>query len=1124
MRSLDFPATPGPRFFRAVSRPYAGNDPDAEDFDGDGLSTRDEILIFGTDPLVRDSDGNGVADGGGDSDLDGLPDSVEIRAGLDAHDSADAGGDLDRDGITNLAEYQAGTDPANPDTDHDGLGDAWESLHGDPVVFSDSAADTDLDGLTSLTECLLGTSPDLADTDGNGISDADEDADLDGVSNLQEQAAGTSPTDYYGGKSVSVTLVSGDYQAISPGETTAPVTVKVARAGAAGAALANAPVFVAPTCAGTAGGAPQPGAVFRTGQDGTCSFTFEAAADALIGTSPLFIGLGSLPTGESWVRVNLEIIPPAPPEETTSAAARAGALEQAAVAVSSAESGAARAVFPAVVKLADLPVPANTVPWKINDRGQVAYLNYSQNGLLIWNSGSLVTVPQAYPGFLYVRDLNSAGKLVGELQRVELIDSNFRRTTWAFHADIGAARLSILQPDVPDLYQSWESLSSGAWTPTRRFDALNQSTFSHIAESGTAWGVRDGFQNVSTASTLGNRRNYQTEMLAGIPAAYQTSSGAWTALPGNSENFSKFQNDTVAIGPVGAISVPSAISPDASHWLLSTGSSSVTVGNMLGSTSYSTRSVTRLEARPDIGLPAQLPGAVAGITDAGDIAGSGEYSTYDPYFLRNGTLVRFGAVDQVLGLANRELSEPAMVLGKKGVWLQRTDPATGLPQPLAKGANAFEYRTYQDLGASLALANLEALAVSKQGNTVVLAGTNAQGLASTVTASLIPVEVVELSPKTKDENGVDIAGSEKPSIGTPLTPFVEVDSVTNKIAHRELKVRIGEALKGKTVTWTMEPGFIPNYSPTGPNLPPVFRGNWTTAAASHRNRFEASTAYGANEFTSLSQASGRTTVADDGFTAIRVNVPPVGYNVAKIKIQIEGTASPIDLIDMEVPAIVVVDPGHGGTADVSGSHWNNATSPSGVMEKTMALDYGLALRTSLKNKAKENKLNLRVLMTRETDENVAGANRAAKARDNGADLIFIIHFNASDAHTARGTLEVVRSAGNVNSAEDTQLANTVIDLMVPAIQQYDSAANKRFSVVNDTSVASDANLGNTAAYHPIRAAYCEVEFVDFGANTATLTDDAVDILLNTGPNASPVRQATANAMRDGILLDLKAQP
>ncbi len=310
MRSLDFPATPGPRFFRAVSHVYAGNDPDAEDFDGDGLTTRDEILTFGTDPLIRDSNGDGVADGDGDSDMDGLPDSVEIRAGLDAHDSADSSGDLDRDGITNLTEYQTGTDPANPDTDHDGLGDAWESLHGAPLIFSDSAADEDLDGLTSLTECLLGTSPHLADTDTNGITDASEDFDLDGVSNLQEQIAGTSSLDYYDNMSVSVTLVSGNHQAISPGETTAPVIVKVAHAGASGAALANAPIFVAPTCAGTVGGISQPSTVYRTGQDGTFSFTFAAAAEALIGTSPLFIGLGALPTGQSMARVNLEIISP----------------------------------------------------------------------------------------------------------------------------------------------------------------------------------------------------------------------------------------------------------------------------------------------------------------------------------------------------------------------------------------------------------------------------------------------------------------------------------------------------------------------------------------------------------------------------------------------------------------------------------------------------------------------------------------------------------------------------------------------------------------------------------------------------------------------------------------------
>ena len=65
------------------------------------------------------------------------------------------------------------------------------------------------------------------------------------------------------------------------------------------------------------------------------------------------------------------------------------------------------------------------------------------------------------------------------------------------------------------------------------------------------------------------------------------------------------------------------------------------------------------------------------------------------------------------------------------------------------------------------------------------------------------------------------------------------------------------------------------------------------------------------------------------------------------------------------------------------------------------------------------------------------------------------------------------------------------------------------------------NDGNTTAYHPIRTAYIEVDFIDFGKQTATATDDLVDILFNTGPNAAAVKTAVANAMRDGILNDLR---
>lgn len=404
--------------------------------------------------------------------------------------------------------------------------------------------------------------------------------------------------------------------------------------------------------------------------------------------------------------------------------------------------------------------------------------------------------------------------------------------------------------------------------------------------------------------------------------------------------------------------------------------------------------------------------------------------------------------------------------------------------------------------------------VSVQGGTILLTSPPvAPG--NKASYDLLPIEVVELSPKTKDEDNNDIAGSEKPNSGKPLTPFVEVDPNANKIAHRELKVMIGSALKDKKVTWTLEA--LPGATPA------TIRGQWEDSPT-HKDRFEASTAYGANGFRKVSQSSGETTVGADGHTAIRVNVPPIGFNQVRIKIQIEGMSTPINLIDMEVPAVVVIDPGHGGTANLPGASWNNATSPSGVLEKAMALSYGTAARDALRTKRQQDKLNLRVFMTRTTDVNVSGQDRAAKAKDNGADVIFIIHFNASDAHTARGTLEVVRDSGNVNAAEDTNLANTVIDLMVPAMRQYDTGANKRYSVVNNTAVASDTNLGNTSAYHPIRAAYCEVEFIDLGEHTADTSDDLVDILLNTGPNAAAVKTAVANAMRDGILQDLRNQP
>jgi len=371
------------------------------------------------------------------------------------------------------------------------------------------------------------------------------------------------------------------------------------------------------------------------------------------------------------------------------------------------------------------------------------------------------------------------------------------------------------------------------------------------------------------------------------------------------------------------------------------------------------------------------------------------------------------------------------------------------------------------------------------------------------------VEVVELSPKLKDEDGNEIAGSEKPLPQPKKNDMVEIKPVNNRIAHRELKVKIGEALKGKKITWTMTPYGLEKTDP--------IRGDWAKSL-NHKDRFEVSADFGANGFKRLSQQSGETTIADDGFTAVRVNLPPVGFNKCDVKMKIEGVDQEIELITLEVPAVAVIDPGHGGNPGDSlpGSSWNNATGiNSKVLEKDLALEFGLKTKDLIEMQAKQDDLNIKVLMTRKGNQNVSGADRAAKARDSGADTIFIIHLNAFNNPTVRGTLQVKRTRNNHNAAEDSEFISRVIDKVVAAIKPFDAGANKRFPVSVNTSVASDQNLGNVAGYSPIRAGYCEVEFI---------THPGVDNLINIGANSGNVKTAISEGMKDGIIEDLKEQP
>lgn len=385
-------------------------------------------------------------------------------------------------------------------------------------------------------------------------------------------------------------------------------------------------------------------------------------------------------------------------------------------------------------------------------------------------------------------------------------------------------------------------------------------------------------------------------------------------------------------------------------------------------------------------------------------------------------------------------------------------------------------------------------------------------LPSTVLVGLLPLEPVELHPQLIGNDGNAVEGSQNPRTGPGLTNgMIEDNPVANRIAHREIKMRIvnGAFLKGKKLTWSMDPLFVP---PAGGN--PVFRGDWANSTTSP-NRYQTAVHFGANGFEAVNQETARSEIDASGESAIRANLAPVGFNKGRLRVMVEGLqGDPAKVVDMEVPPVIVIDPGHGGTTNLAGSSANNATSPTGILEKNMALAYALELRTALNTWATNNNSQARILLTRDGDFNVSGADRAAVARDNGADVIYIIHFNAFNG-TARGTLEVRRVQGNVNAQEDIDFIDRVLNGIVPALQVFDPGANRRAFVEVNTSVASDANLGNQANYHPVRAGYAEVEFID---------NPQVDQLLNHGPNAAAIKSAISQATADAIIEDIRTQP
>ena len=179
-------------------------DPLNPDTDGDGLLDGEEVksftntydgsvIVWLTNPLNPDSDGDGIPDGW---EAKYAKEIINGFYNIDPR-NFDANNDSDNDGLTNIQEYSIGTDPNNPDTDFDGMPDAWEVFYQifnpatgewtmDPTEY-DADNDIDNDNLTNLQEYSYsmpggwnvslkgvwwnGTTPNHWDTDLDGMPD-----------------------------------------------------------------------------------------------------------------------------------------------------------------------------------------------------------------------------------------------------------------------------------------------------------------------------------------------------------------------------------------------------------------------------------------------------------------------------------------------------------------------------------------------------------------------------------------------------------------------------------------------------------------------------------------------------------------------------------------------------------------------------------------------------------------------------------------------------------------------------------------------------------------------------------------------------------------------------------------
>ena len=190
--------------------------------------------------------------------------------------------------------------------------------------------------------------------------------------------------------------------------------------------------------------------------------------------------------------------------------------------------------------------------------------------------------------------------------------------------------------------------------------------------------------------------------------------------------------------------------------------------------------------------------------------------------------------------------------------------------------------------------------------------------------------------------------------------------------------------------------------------------------------------------------------------------------------------------------LIAIDPGHGGNApsgnmrEFTLSSPNNAQTPSGALEKDLALEMSQEIASALKRLTKQSGQSIQVVLTRTGDENPDFGERARRCLVSGTppERIVSIHFNASDSHSARGTVGMIPAGGrNSQIDKDRELAIRLSAACASAVSRFIPGAKAREPI---TDAHLHGGRGSNFFYQidripqlrSVAKCFLEIEFID----------------------------------------------